>query len=88
VRREPRPCRFDRLAGPSWKALAGSKVALSDGRTVTADGAYLSRHIVEPNAVTVRGYTPGITAQSIEGLDLRAHPQDVRALVAFIESQR
>jgi len=77
-----------RLAGPSWKALAGSKVTLSNGRTVTADGAYLSKHIVEPNALTVRGYTPGIMAQSIEGLDLRARPQDVRALVAFIESQR
>jgi len=77
-----------RLAGPSWKALAGSKVALSDGRTVTADGDYLSRHIVEPNAMTIRGYTAGIMGQSIEGLDLKARPQDVRALVAFIESQR
>ena len=77
-----------RLSGPSWKGLAGSRVRLSDGRTVTADVAYLARHIVEPDAFTVQGYPGEVMAQSIQGLDLKQKPADVAALVAFIDSVR
>jgi cytochrome c oxidase subunit II len=77
-----------RLVGPSWKGLAGSRVTLSDGRTVTADDAYLRRHIVEPNAFTVNGYPGEVMAQATEALDLRGKPRDVAALVAFIDSLR
>jgi mono/diheme cytochrome c family protein len=75
-----------RLAGPSWKGLAGSRVTLTSGRRVIADDAYLTRHIVEPNALTVRGYPHGVMAQAIEALDLKHRPAEVRALVAFIDS--
>lgn len=77
-----------RLAGPSWKGLAGSPVTLSDGQTLTADNAYLTKHIVEPNALTVRGYPGEVMAQAIEAFDLKRKPADVRALVAFIDSLR
>jgi cytochrome c oxidase subunit 2 len=77
-----------RLTGPSWKGLAGSQVKLSSGRTVTADDAYLAKHITEPNALTVRGYPADVMAQAIETLGLKTKPADVRALVAFIDSLR
>ena len=77
-----------RMTGPSWKGLAGSQVKLSDGRTITADNAYLTRHIIEPNALTVQGYPGEVMAEAIEGLNLKSKPSDVRALVAFIDSLR
>lgn len=77
-----------RLTGPSWKGLADSRVELSDGKTVIANDAYLTRHIVEPNALTVQGYPSQVMAEAIGGLDLERRPADVRALVAFIDSLR
>ncbi len=77
-----------RLTGPTWNGLAGSRVMLENGHTITATNAYLVKHIVEPNAFTVRGYTGQIMAESIEQLDLRRKPADVQALVAFIDSLR
>ncbi len=77
-----------RLTGPSWKGLAGSQVELSNGRTITADGAYLTKHITEPSALTVQGYPAEVMAQAIETLDLKNKPAEVRALVAFIDSLR
>jgi cytochrome c oxidase subunit 2 len=72
--------------GPSWRGLAGSRVLLYDGRSVTADSAYLTEHIVDPNALTVAGYPGQIMSQAIAQFDLARKPADVRALVAFIES--
>jgi hypothetical protein len=77
-----------RLNGPTWKGLAGSRVRLSDGRTVVADDAYLARHIVEPNAFTVQGYPGEVMAESIQSLDLKHKPADVAALAAFIDAAR
>jgi cytochrome c1 len=74
--------------GPSWKGLAGSRVRLSGGQTVIADDSYLSRHIVEPNALTVAGYPGEVMAEAIGAFDLKSKPADVRALVAFIDSVR
>ncbi len=75
-----------RMTGPTWKGLAGGRVMLESGQTITATNSYLTRHIVEPDAFTVRGYTGQIMAESIEQLDLKRKPADVRALVAFIDS--
>lgn len=74
------------MTGPTWKGLAGSRVALTNGKTVTATVGYLTRHIVEPDAMTVSGYTRGVMAQAIESFDLKDKPADVQALVAFIQS--
>ena len=42
--------------GPTWKGLAGSKVELDNGKTVTADDAYLTRAITQPGDQVVAGF--------------------------------
>jgi cytochrome c2 len=74
--------------GPTWKGLYGSRVALTSGRTVTADVAYLTKHIVNPDAMTVRGFPGSVMAEAIQGDGLARKPADVRALVALIKSLR
>ncbi|HEY1367739.1 MAG TPA: cytochrome c [Gaiellaceae bacterium] len=75
-------------AGPTFKGLAGGTSALATGQTVAAGDAYLGRSITDPDAQIVEGYHAGIMAPAIAGHDLSAHPADVRALVAFIKSQK
>jgi len=75
-------------AGPTWKGLAGSQVKLANGQTATADDAYLTDKIADPAGTTVAGYTSGIMAAAIASYDLASKPTDIRALVAFIKSQR
>jgi mono/diheme cytochrome c family protein len=74
--------------GPSWKGLYESAVHLASGRTVIADGAYLTKHIVDPNALTVNGFPGDVMEEAIAADDLPHKPSYVRALVAFIESLR
>ncbi len=75
-------------AGPSFKGLAGGTSTLTTGETVTADDTYLERSITDPDAQIVKGYNQGIMGPAIAGHDLSAHPADLRALVAFIKSQK
>jgi cytochrome c551/c552 len=73
--------------GPGFKGLAGSTVKLTNGRTPVADDAYLERAIIDPDADIVLGYRAGLMQAAVAGLNLRAQPADVRALVAFIKAQ-
>ncbi len=75
-------------AGPTMKGLAGSSVQLSDGRTVTADDAYLTKATADPDAEIVKGYGQGVMSAAIASFDLASKPQDVAALVAFVKQQR
>jgi cytochrome c551/c552 len=75
-------------AGPSFKGLAGGTSTLATGQTVIADDAYLQRSIADPDAQIVKGYNQGIMAPAVAGLGLGAKPVDIRALVAFIKSQK
>ena len=75
-------------AGPSFKGLAGSTVTLTGDQTVSADDGYLERAITDPDAQIVKGYHRGIMAPAISGFGLAAKPNDVRALVAFIKSEK
>lgn len=43
---------------PTWFALFGSNVELSDGSTVVADEAYLTESIKNPKAKEVKGFAP------------------------------
>ena len=71
-------------AGPTWKGLAGSQVKLADGSTVTADDAYLTAAIEDPDAQIVDGYKPGVMSASIpKGSVSKA---DATALVGYIDS--
>lgn len=44
--------------GPTWLGLYGSQVKLSDGRTITADDAYLTESMMDPGVKIVAGYAP------------------------------
>ena len=72
--------------GPSWKGLYESHVTLTNGRTVIANAAYLTKHIIAPNAITVKGFPTGVMATAIASFDLSGKPKDVAAIVAFIKS--
>lgn len=74
--------------GPSLKALAGSSVTLSTGQTVTADDAYLEQSIADPDAQIVKGYRSGVMSAAISSYGLAGKPADIRALVAFVKSQK
>src|SRR5512146_1263506 len=75
-------------AGPTFNGLAGGTSTLTTGEQVTADDAYLERSITDPDAQIVKGYHQGIMGPAIAGHDLSARPADLRALVAFIKSQK
>jgi cytochrome c2 len=74
--------------GPSLNDIAGKEVALTTGETITADDAYLEQSILDPDAHVVKGYRAGVMPAAIEGFDLPSKPDDVRALVAFLKSQK
>lgn len=74
--------------GPSFKGAGGSTVTLTSGQTVAADDAYLERSIADPDAQIVKGYRAGVMPAAISSYDLTAKPADIRALVAFIKSQK
>lgn len=75
-------------AGPSFKDLAGSTSTLSNGQTTIADDVYLERSVADPDAQIAKGYTAGLMAPAIASFDLAHKPDDLRALVAFIKSQK
>ncbi len=69
-----------RLTGPTWRGLFGSQVKLSDGSTVTADEAYITRSIMDPNAQIVLGFPAGIMPK------FNLTDAQVKAIVAYIET--
>jgi mono/diheme cytochrome c family protein len=75
-------------AGPALNGLAGSTVTLADGSTVTADDAYLERAITDADAEIVKGYRAGVMPAAVGPFKLGTKPGDVRALVAYLKSQK
>ena len=69
-----------KMTGPTWRGLYQSKVPLSDGRTVTADEAYLTESIKDPNAKIVAGFPANVMPQF--GLS----DQQIAAIVSYIET--
>ena len=70
--------------GPTFKGLAGSTVQLADGTSVTADDAYLSRAIGQPDADIVDGYSQGVMSGTIPAGSVSE--SDIQALVAYLKS--
>ncbi len=68
--------------GPTFKGLAGGRVTLTGGGTLTAGAAYLAESIRTPDAQVVEGYSAGAMP------DLGLGDRDVAALVAFLRTQR
>ncbi len=71
-------------AGPTWKGLAGSQVKLADGSTATADDAYLTAAIEDPDKQIVEGYKAGVMSASIPRGSVSE--ADAKALVGYIDS--
>ena len=73
---------------PSFKRIAGSRIILINGQTITADDAYLEQSIANPDAKIVKGYRAGVMPAAIASYNLTGKPNDIRALVAFIKAQK
>ncbi len=67
--------------GPTWKGLYGSKVKLTNGKTVTANDKYLTESIMNPNSEVVDGFNP-----VMPNLSDQLSAQDVKALISYIKS--
>jgi cytochrome c oxidase subunit II len=65
--------------GPAWQGLLGSTVTLTDGSTVTADEAYLTRAIKDPQAQVVDGFSVSMPVNQLSD-------QDIADLVAYIST--
>jgi cytochrome c2 len=73
--------------GPTVQGLAGSTVTLADGSTATVDAAYLARAITDPDAQISEGFEAGIMSGAVASQEFATRPEDVDALIAFIEAQ-
>jgi cytochrome c2 len=71
-------------AGPSLYGVAGSKVKLADGTTVTADDAYLTESIAAPDRKIVNGFPSGLMSSRIAHQGITA--AQIHALVAYIKT--
>lgn len=71
-------------AGPTFAGLAGSRVTLADGTTVTADDAYLKRSILDPEAQTVAGFPKGLMATLVPPNSITTLQAD--AIVAYLDA--
>ncbi|MQR01969.1 cytochrome c oxidase subunit II [Glaciimonas soli] len=65
--------------GPSWKGLYGKTETMADGSTAMVDETYLRNFIHDPQARTVKGYSP--IMPKIEMSD-----EELAALIALIKS--
>jgi hypothetical protein len=70
--------------GPTWKGLAGSKVTLTDGSTVTATDQYLIGIITDPSTAKVEGYDSGVMSEVIAPGTVS--DAQARAIVAYIKT--
>lgn len=66
--------------GPTFHGLAGSRVHLQGGRTVTADDAYLRRSIRHPSAQVVDGFRPIMPDRDLTDAQLDSVVAYLRAL--------
>lgn len=71
-----------RMIGPGWGGLYNSLVTLADGTTVTADQAYLTTSIREPDAQIAEGFPAGVMPAYSSILS----DAEVDAMVAYLVS--
>ena len=72
--------------GPTFKGLYGSKVQLTNGKTVTADEKYLLDSIMDPDLDIVQGYQPGVMTSVIK--KGQVSKDQAQQLVDFIKQQK
>jgi mono/diheme cytochrome c family protein len=73
--------------GPPLNGLIGSTVYLTSGKQITADSAYVTAKITNPDVSHIMGFDP-VMAAAIRQYNLNTRPDDVRALVAYISAQK
>jgi cytochrome c oxidase subunit 2 len=67
---------------PNMRGLYGSRVQLSDGKTILADAAYIRESILNPNAKIVTGYHPNVMP-SFQG---QISEEGILQLIVYIKS--
>jgi len=72
-----------KLAGPTWKAIFGHEVKLSDGSTVTVDEDYLRQSILEPGAQIVEGYNDNVMPRDFA---TRMDEKQIEDVIAYIKT--
>jgi len=70
--------------GPTWKGLAGSKVHLTTGATVTATDSYLVGVITDPSTLQVQGFDAGVMSEVIPPGTISQ--SEAEAIVAYIKT--
>ena len=65
--------------GPTWQGLWMSDVTLEDGSTVTADEAYITESILEPNAKVHEGFMPVMP-------EFNLSDDEIANVIAFIQT--
>jgi mono/diheme cytochrome c family protein len=70
--------------GPSFNGLAGSKVELASGKTVTADDDYLLTSILAPDQDTVKGYPHGLMSSRVPPGQISV--AQAKAIIAYIKT--
>ncbi|MDQ3264570.1 MAG: cytochrome c [Myxococcota bacterium] len=70
-------------AAPSFKGLYGTQQRLRDGSAVRVDDTYIRESILDPGAKVAHGFQP--VMPSYLG---RLTPEDLEALIAYIQSLR
>lgn len=68
--------------GPGWGGLYGSKLKLADESQITADNAYLTKAITDPDAQIAVGFPAGVMPSYATLLDAG----QIDAIVAYIRS--
>lgn len=71
--------------GPSFSRFAGHAVTLVNGRRVIVDEHFLLEALTEPGETQIKGYPLAPMLEAIRRLHLNRHPEQLAALVAFIE---
>lgn len=70
---------------PSFTSLAGHRVTLLDGRHTLVDEQFLRDSLLHPGANEIKDYDPEPMLAALRRLHLDRHPEQVAALVAFME---
>jgi cytochrome c2 len=71
-------------SGPTWKGLAGSKVHLTNGKTIIATDSYLVGVITDPSTLQVSGYDPALMQSMIPPGSISE--AQAEAIVAYIKT--
>ncbi len=69
-----------KLVGPTWRGLFGSQVKLDNGQSVTADEAYLTESIANPNAKIVDGFPSNVMPK------FNLTDAQIKDIVSYIET--